>query len=279
MRKLSGCVFIKNNYDGAYCLWESLTQLLPVVDELLVMDLGSDDGTYQTLQQIQRLNSKVRLVQGEFKTIDAGVFADLANDLIQECTYDDVLYFQADEIWHEDLVKIMLEHFERDEYDLTFWRIQFRENFQKVKWFPHPVHRVGHKNNFNFVGDGMNSDRYFEPKMCSNWDMGHFIKWGDMGQEGIKPYVNEMITDVSMVGGFLGNIQNKRNMHAPFWHEEPTIENMNALEWLDREGQNANWTKKESPYNIPKILKYHLGNLHYTLQPGIFEMIASGGTF
>ena len=105
------------------------------------MDLGSDDGTLHALHQIAIHNPKVHLTSGTFYKTDANVFATLANDLIAKCTYDNVLYWQADEIWHEDLLKLMEQRFERGEFDLSFWRIQYRDNFQRVKWFPHLVHR------------------------------------------------------------------------------------------------------------------------------------------
>ncbi len=82
--------------------------------------------------------------------IDANVFATLANDLVAMCQYENVLYYQSDEVWHEDLLELMRQSFEQDIFDLSFWRIQYRENFQKVKWYPHPVHRVGKKRQIQF---------------------------------------------------------------------------------------------------------------------------------
>lgn len=272
MKKLSGCVFIRNTFEGAYCLWESLATLMPVVDEMIVLDLGSTDGTLEVLKEVRKANSKLKILQASWPKIDAGVFADLANDLIARCTHDQVLYFQSDEIWHEDLVALMLEQFAMDQYDLKLWRIQFRDNFQEVKWFPHPVHRVGYKNNFHFVDDGMNTDRYLEPVMCSNFGMEYFSKWSsEYGQEGIKPFVHEMITDVSLIGGFLGNIRDRRTMHAPFWGNDFTIDGLHVDDWLNKQAGNDRWTKTESPYNIPALLRWHVGKSHYTLQPGILE--------
>jgi hypothetical protein len=119
------------------------------------MDLGSDDGTLETLRVIAEANQKVKLVHGHWPEIDAAAFATLANQLVAECKHDNVLYYQADEIWHEDLLKLTREKLDQGKFDLTFWRIQFRENFQAIKWFPHPVHRVGRKGSFNFIDDGM----------------------------------------------------------------------------------------------------------------------------
>ncbi len=76
--KLSGAVFIQNNNMG-YCLYESMWTLLPVLDELVVLDLGSVDGTFETLKEIEAANPKVRIEQGKFpQGTNAKEFAILA---------------------------------------------------------------------------------------------------------------------------------------------------------------------------------------------------------
>jgi hypothetical protein len=272
---ISACVFIKDTFTGAFCIFESMYQLLPLVDELLVLDLGSTDGTFERLLEIANSNSKVKLYKDKWPEIDAGVFATLANNLIDVCRYDNVLYYQADEIWHEDLIELTRQQFEQGNYDLAFWRIQYRDNFQRVKWFPQIVHRAGQKGSFNFVGDGMNSDRYLEPKICSQYGGEYFTQWGEMGQEKVKPFVNEMITDVSLVGGFRDNIIERRALHAPFWHEAPSIEGKPADEWARDAMANPDWTRTESPYNLPAILRYHVGKTRYELRPELLEALKS----
>jgi len=143
-----------------------------------------------------------------------------------------------------------------------------------VKWFPHPVHRVGRKNgSFKFVGDGMTIDRTFAAEICSQWGGTWFYKWGELGQEGIKPYVNDMIMDVSLVGGFRDNIIERRALHAPFWHEEPHIEGIPANQWGEKALANPDWTKTESPYDIPHVMKYHIGKTRYSLRPELLEAL------
>lgn len=277
---ISACVFIRNNSAG-FCLFESMASLLPFVSEFVVMDLGSDDGTLEILDDIARHNGKVRLLVRSkgFPKTDAGVFADLANELIDKCQEDNVLYYQADEVWHEDLLGRMAGYFEQGKFDLSFWRIQYRDNWQKVKWFPHLVHRVGRKDGtFTFIGDGMTSDRTWDAEICSQYDGSWFMKWGKFHQEGIKPYVNDMIMDVSMVGGFRDTIPMRRALHAPFWHETPDIEGTPADQWLKREKRNPDWTKTESPYNLPAIMRWHVGRTRYELRPELLEAIKENKT-
>jgi len=189
-----------------------------------------------------------------------------------------VLYHQADEVPHPDLLKLMAERFSRGEYDLSFWRVQYRDNFQKVKWFPHLVHRVGMKEQFNFVNDGMSTDRTWSVPLCSDYGGEFFPKWGQMGNEGIKPYVHQMLMDVSMVGGFLENIPTRRALHAPFWHEEPHIEGLPASQWMERERKNPAWTKTESPFDLPPIMRWHVGKVRYELRPELFKALKEDRT-
>jgi len=42
----------------------------------------------------------------------------------------------------------------------------------------------------------MNSDRTNDVRLCSAYDGGYFTQWGAMGQEGINPYVSDMIMDI-----------------------------------------------------------------------------------
>ncbi len=283
---LSACVFIRDTFKGAFCLFEGMATLLPLVDEFIVMDLGSTDGTLEMLQEIMIANPKVALVRNSFADYetDANVFATLANELIAMCQYDNVLYYQSDEIWHENLVNFMRQEFEQGNFDLKFWRVQLRENFQKIKWFPHFVHRVGQKDNFNFVGDGMNTDRYLEPKLChSEYNSSWFPQWSTRFENHAERLpLNEMIMDVSLVGAFLENIPERRRMHTPFWHEPitsmPSDENgLSISEWMNRERENNNnWQKDTTPFDIPSIMHYHLGKPIYRLRPDLLEALKRG---
>ena len=275
---ISGCTFIRDTIVGAFCLFESMASLLPFVDDMHILDLGSTDGTKELVQEIADANPRVSLWHGQFSKIDAGAFADAANDCIALVGHDNVLFWQADEIWHEDLLLRMEERFKNGEFDLSFWRYQLRDNFQKMKWPPHPVHRVGYRKEgkFNFVNDGMNSDRTWDARLCSEYDGGYFLKWGQMDPLTIP--VNDMIMDVSLVGAFRENIVRRRQLHAPMWHEPPTIEGMDADRWYKAALENPDWTKQDTPYDIPAIMRWHVGRVQYSVRPDLIEALKADTT-
>jgi len=277
---ISGCSFISNCIDGAFVLFESMAGILALCDEYVVMDLGSTDGTLGLLERIASENPRVKLKRGTWPSTDANAFAVLANDLMHHhCQYPVCWYHQADEVWHENLLRMARDRFDAGEKDLRFWRIQYRDNFQRVKWFPHFVHRVGEKGaRFNFVGDGMNTDRYLEPPVCSDYGGEYFMRWGEMGQEGIKPYTAQMVLDVSLVGGFRDNIVERRALHAPFWHEEPHVEGKPASVWYRDALANPDWTREESPYDVPAVMRWHVGKTRYEVRPELVEALCEDRT-
>jgi glycosyltransferase involved in cell wall biosynthesis len=276
---LSGCVFVRNTFEGAFCLFESMHQLLPLCDEFIVMDLGSTDGTLEVLKEIEAANYKVRVVEGRFHFYDANVFAVLANDLIAMCNYDSVLYYQSDEIWHEDLVELTKQKLYEGHRDLSFWRVQLKYNFQEIKQFPQVVHRIGSKDNFTFDGDGMNSNRHFEPEMTGNWGKEHFMQWGDKYKHNpVALPTNEMILDVSLNGGFIDNVPDRRRLHLPFWHEGEVMpmdngEVLSINAWINLHKNKPEWYMHSTKFNIPKIMEYHLGRSRYTLRPHLLEAL------
>jgi hypothetical protein len=279
---LSGCVFIKDCFRGAFCLFESMYQLLPLCDEFIVMDLGSTDGTLEALKEIEKHNPKVKIVHGEFYEQDAAIFAHLANDLITMCNHPHVLYYQADEIWHQDLVKLTHQALREGKRDLSFWRVQLKHNFQDIKWFPHPVHRVGAKGDFDFTNDGMNTAKVFDTKMVSTYGLDHFTQWGDKFKNNPMALpTNEMILDVSLTGGFIDNIPDRRRMHLPYWNEPDVMpadeSGLSVDDWYKSQRDRQEWDLHSTKFNIPEIMRYHLGRRKYTLRDQLLEMLKGEG--
>jgi hypothetical protein len=309
--KISICVFIRDNNSCAFGLWESMATLMPLADEFFVLDLGSTDGTFEILKDLASHNPKIRLEQGEFPInpvtglIDAGSFAEIPNAMIPTCKNDLVMYYQADEIWHEDLVimlrKKLREYNPKTFRGLSFWRYQLTNNFQHVKWFPHLIHRIDHKDRFTFVDDGMNTNRTNEAEICSDYDGGWFVRWGEEFQDHsvTKNYktlneklqsrkgwgtishslpTHQMVLDISSTGGFLENVGDKMRKHAPLWrNNELDIniggESLNFENWFYKQKKNSDWNMTESPFNIPAIMRPLVGQTRYPVREDILQKI------
>ena len=280
--KISAATFIRDTISGAFCLFESMASWLPLVDDMTIIDVGSTDGTLELLQDIAAANPRISVVKSQFSKIDAGAFADIANDCVAQWKHDSGIFWQADEIPHQDLLLRLNDHLHRGLWDHTFWRYQLQENWQVMKWPPHPVHRLGCRldGRFNFVGDGMNTDRYFDPSVCSEYDGGWFIRWGDayIGRYPELP-THDMIMDVSASGGFLENIIRKRQLHAPMWHENPNVDGKPVDVWVQEQRNNPNWSKTESPFDIPHIMKWHVSRPTYDVREELVEALKTDNTW
>jgi len=132
VNKISGSTFISNNYVGAFCLYESMASMMHLVDDMVILDMGSYDDTPLVLQQIADANSKVRIINTQYSRVDAGALADAANDCVTAWKYDQGIFWQADEIWHENLLTMLEEELDAGHYDLSFWRYQLKNKWQRI---------------------------------------------------------------------------------------------------------------------------------------------------
>lgn len=270
---LSACTFIKNAF-GGFCLFESMASWLPFVDEFVVLELGSTDGTCEVLQRIAESNPKVKVHAGQFPTVDASAFADVMNQAISLCAHDRVIAYQADEIPHQGLLRLAVEAFGRGDFDLSFWRYQLKDNFQTMKWPPHPIHRVGTKGNFTFVDDGMNTARTWDAHICSTYDGGNFLTWGDRYKDDYTRLpTHEMVLDVGKSGGFRDLIVDRARAHAPFWHNAPNVDGVGVEDWWSQEQRNEVWTRPTTPFDIPAIMRFHVGKTRYYLRDSLYQAL------
>lgn len=278
--EISGATFTKDTFVGGWPLFESIATLLPVVKNYVVLDMGSTDGTYEKLKEIEKTNPKIKVIQNKWSVVDAKAFADAANECITACECETVLFHQADEIWHQNLVNLMVADLEKGIKSMSFWRYQLRENLQVMKWMPHPVQRVGSKKELTMIKDGMNpqGDGFAAP-ICGSYDGGWFTRWGnEFTTQPTKLPTNEMILDISQVGMFRDNIVKKRSLHAPMWHESNDIEGMSPDEWIKQQYLNPNWRKQDTPFNIPYIMRGLLGRPKYELRSTVLKGLLQNDT-
>ena len=285
--KISACVFVKDSIENPFMLWESMSQLIHLVDEYIVMDLGSTDGTLELLKELAGKNPKIRLEYGTFNLERREkVFADLSNELVGMAKHDLVLQHQADEVFHEKLVDKLGEYLGALQYvglegfrGLSFWRIQLENNFQKVKWYPHLINHFDTKERLKYIGDGMSTGRTHDAGVFSDYPSQDWQKLYTPNPSTLP--MSQMILDISMTGGFLDQIPERRRKHAPIWGENPEViylhgHAVNLQEWYDRESQNPEWTAQTSPFDLPAVMRFHVGKKRYEMRDEILERIAKG---
>ncbi len=117
--KISGFTILRNGESFDYPYQESLSSLLPLVDELIVSCGDSTDNTTSALEAFvasRSDGSKVKLIHSKWnlgdKTNRRGgqILAEQTNLALQGCTGDWCVYLQADEVLHEaDLATLRSE--------------------------------------------------------------------------------------------------------------------------------------------------------------------------
>jgi len=238
--KISGFSFGHNLIESGYPIVESIWSILDWVDELVVVDMESTDGTKKLLE---KLGAKV--IDGKWGNKAGETLAD-AHRLNNSCTGDIILHFEADEVWDENLIWEVSNLIEQGHQNLAVYRIQLEQNFQRCRWYPELVHRVFPRG--SIIKEGHTTNKHNDAK--------------------IVPMEIGMVWDCTNCfrDNYLVGIKNK----AELWNEQPTyrytpihfthpIETKN---WMDiLQGDHWEWT--ETPFKIPKILKPLVGKTKY----------------
>jgi glycosyltransferase involved in cell wall biosynthesis len=268
--------------------------VLSVVDEFHVVDFGSTDGTLEILREIAAKNPRIKVHQRTWtKTNDSSTFADAANECCAICPTDHVLFYQADEVFHENLMRKIKEKYINGEYNLNFERIQLSHGMHVVKWLPHACVRSIDKRKYKYANDGMTvGDSGGTFMMCRNPLTGVFgnsrqFPWHQpkpgLEFDGKNPTAlnavmaevfpwDEFLVDTS--SSFRDNQAGKKELHAPFWRETANIQpGMKNEEWLRREKMNSLWERKEPSFPLPKIIQGLVGMTSYSLRPEIREAL------
>jgi hypothetical protein len=107
--KLSGFTFIRNAVRFDYPVVESITSILPIVDEFIVNVGPDEDGTTDLIRSIGDPKIKITVSQwNPHMTTGAYIYAQQTNIALFNCMGKWAFYLQADEVVHEeDLPRIM----------------------------------------------------------------------------------------------------------------------------------------------------------------------------
>jgi hypothetical protein len=113
--KLSGFTFVRDAIRGEYPVVESISSILPLVDEFIVnVGLPDDDGTADLIRSIK--DPKIKIIQNQWNpnlNTDGYVFAQQTNIALFNCMGKWAFYLQSDEVVHEDDHPIIMDYVDR----------------------------------------------------------------------------------------------------------------------------------------------------------------------
>lgn len=241
--KISGFSFIHNALTVGYPIAEAIETVWPYVDEIVVVDMESTDGTRALLDRLG-----VRVIKGRWGN-QAGQTLAEAHALHRHCTGDVILHFEADEVYDESLLWEIREMiYSEGITDLAVHRLQVEQNFQRVRWYPEPVHRVFSKG--SVVKKGHTTDRHNEATVI---DPAYGYLW-------------------DVTNCFRDNWLQRIEQQAELWHGQrqfimTPIHVLHQVEYSEAQARELltapHWEWKNTPLNIPAVLRPLVGMTKY----------------
>ena len=120
MKTLSACLIIKNE---ELVIERCLKSIIPICDEIIVVDTGSNDKTIEIVNNLMKDNKKIKLFH--FEWIDD--FSVARNFSFEKATSDYLMWVDADEMFtdklNETILKLKDENF--NNYDVIASSVQF----------------------------------------------------------------------------------------------------------------------------------------------------------
>jgi len=129
---ISGFIFLRNTAKMDYPVVESISSLLPIVDEFIVNIGPDEDGTVDLIESIN--DRKIKIIRSQWNpnlTEGYYVYAQQTNIALFNCTGKWAFHLQADEVIHEDDLPAIMNYMKRyanDDYveaislrQLNFW--------------------------------------------------------------------------------------------------------------------------------------------------------------
>lgn len=132
--KISGFTFAHNFIECGMPTIEAISAVRPFVDEIVAVDIQSTDGTGELLK---KLCEKVLTSPWSGRDTTPNAFLKHV-----ECKGDTIIFFEADEVYDEKLLKEIQWYLGRGLNNLAVYRIQLEQNFQRCREYPVPVHRI-----------------------------------------------------------------------------------------------------------------------------------------
>jgi glycosyltransferase involved in cell wall biosynthesis len=128
MVQVSCCTFVKNVIKNDYPVEHWINQHADLFDDLVIVDTGSDDGTFDLIKGYDKKNSKVQVFL--IPVIDEGNndwFRKCKSLAIRNTKFNSVLYLDVDEFIHEKDAKYIYEFAKTMQHHNIDGRLAYRQ--------------------------------------------------------------------------------------------------------------------------------------------------------
>lgn len=196
--KITGIMIAKDLISGCYPFVECLSINMNLLDELIIIEGGSADGTKEAIERLTQLNDKIKIV---YHQLQPSKYWENIDDVFEEAmniaTGDWIIALHADEFFHPDYHHHILEKIEEAHYNgynsirmsyfhIWKWEHILRENWNRVRIFRNmPIkaidgldtflHKDNHLSYKHIVGGPPEMVRtYVSPEMNINAVIYHF---------------------------------------------------------------------------------------------------------
>jgi len=108
--KITAHTIVKNE---VRFLWYSVMSVINYVDEMLLWDTGSTDGTIEIIKELKKQYPEKIKVKF-FDSVDKNTFTDLRNKMLAETKSDWFIIVDGDEIWWKESIKFLTDLIRND---------------------------------------------------------------------------------------------------------------------------------------------------------------------
>lgn len=254
--------YIYNVLSQGYPFLESLCSVLSLGDEVVIVDCGSNDGSFELAQSLSSPYIKVAQEPSWVNGLGGRNHHLTGSRCHELCSGDTILFIEADEVWTEKLVgvtRLIL----KETNNLKFWRYQITQNFQRVFWYPEKaqqVHRIFPRG--STIMRGGDKDIFDQDNLDAQMS---YLVSNDNG------YI------IDCRNNFRDHYMCREEYAKAVWSEESRVTTRlapahAAYQWecnpenLEKEFQDERWLWTHSILDIPPILRYHLGHTKYEVR-------------
>lgn len=248
--EVSGFTFVHNGVEGGYPFVEAILAVLPMVNDVFVVDCQSTDRTREVLDKLAKKFERINIIDG-FWGNEAGKTLREAHAYHTRCKNDIILHFEADEVYDYSLLCAIKRHIDSGLYDLSVYRLQIEQNFQRCRWYPELVHRVFPKHG-KTLKEGHTTNRH---SLAVEIGVSHGYLW-----DITNCFRDNWIQRVNNQAKLRGEKTPHRIMAGLHVLNDPFLEGETVVNYKLKE---KHWTWTNTPFNLPPILRPLIGEVKY----------------